>query len=151
MTDMNVTTGNAFKHSQLRQQFESAEQHCGACHSKMSVVAIADDSFVCSDVLGAVCRWPWSCRLLSELKRSGTNPAHERGLLTDIQVEPVSEVHQSQELASWEGNGNRLAVQLAEIDLSLARKRSEDAVSVQVAEAVVNESSKLSQQAKLEQ
>ena len=54
-------------------------------------------------------------------------------------------------LASWEGNEARLAVQLVEIDLSLARKRSEDAVSVQIAEAVVNKSSKLSQQAKLEQ
>ena len=71
--------------------------------------------------------------------------------LKDIKVEPGDEVQTSQVLASLEDNEARLALQLAEIDLHVARKRSEDAVSVEIAEAAVNESSKLSQQAMLDQ
>jgi multidrug efflux pump subunit AcrA (membrane-fusion protein) len=85
------------------------------------------------------------------LKDEAQIPARERGLLKAIQVEPGDVVQVSQVVASLEDNEARLALRLAEIDLNVARQRSEDAVAVEITEAAVKESSKLTQQAKLDQ
>ena len=85
------------------------------------------------------------------LKEEAQVPARESGLLKEILVEPGDEVHESQVLASLEDNEIRLSLNLVQIDLSIARKRDAEAVAVDIAEAAVNESSKLTHQAQLDE
>jgi len=86
-----------------------------------------------------------------QLRDQAEIPARERGLLKDVLVDRGDDVTESQLLASLEDNEARLSLQLAEIDLLVAQKRATDAVAVEVAQAAVEEASRLTQQAKLEQ
>lgn len=86
-----------------------------------------------------------------QLRDQAQVPARESGLLKTVLVDRGDYVTESQLLASLEDNEARLSLQLTEIDLLVAQKRATDAVTVEVAQAAVEESSRLTQQARLEQ
>ena len=84
------------------------------------------------------------------LKDQASVPALEQGVLSAIRVQLGDRVTESQLLATLEETEARLSLQLAEIDLAIAVKKESESVAIEIAEAQVDESAQLIEQAKID-
>lgn len=84
------------------------------------------------------------------LKDQAQVPALEQGVLKKIHVELGVQVSKSQLLVTLDDTAAQLTLQLAEIDLAIAMKQESESVAIQIAEAQVDESVQLVEQAKID-
>lgn len=84
------------------------------------------------------------------LKEHAQVPARDQGVLLKFYCEPGDAVREGDLLASLDDTQARLSMQLAEIDLAVAKKRLNESTSVQIAKTAVEESATLMEQARVD-
>lgn len=77
-------------------------------------------------------------------------PALEQGNLTELKVQPGSQVTAGQELGSLDDREATLALEVAQLDLQIAERKSMESKGVEIAEASLTEALRLLDQAKEE-
>lgn len=84
------------------------------------------------------------------IKDQAQVPARERGVLDRILVEPGQSIRENDLLAGLDDHEAKIALKLAEIDLAIATRKTQDSVEVDIAKAAALEAEKLLRQAQLD-